>query len=323
MSFTVSFALASFGIAFCKSLSSSVFKRTSKKTSFSPASGLTAASFGIDDSQSMDLLRSYFLQVFNLSDSSWKVQMLDHLLSFESTAVPLDKLLSSAMFLLGSSLNLDPDVLAVLHFSGTPSTSPFSRSAQTSEFSVAFYTGFILIWALRVHVPSTSLVTLLPSASASPVVPQSSASPVHFSPSSTTSSNVSSTALSVAAPGPSSTSPSIDSALSLLLSQLSAQVLSLSNQVAFCNNLQSPSLLRLPLSLHLLSPRPPLSQFSSSIPWAPLVKVIPCLPLHPCLTVPSSPSLLVSPSIPFLFPLALSFAPPAPHCRLRTPTFSF
>ena len=81
MSFTVSFALASFGIVSGKSLSSSVFKRTSKKT-FSPASGLAAASsldfaavdalndFGIDDNQSMDLLGSYFLQVFNLSDST-------------------------------------------------------------------------------------------------------------------------------------------------------------------------------------------------------------------------------------------------------------
>ena len=110
MSFSVSFALASFGIAFGRSLSSSVFKQTSMKTSFSPASGLAAAislnfaavdalnDFGIDDNQSMELLGSYFLQVFNLSESSWKLHMLDRLLTFESPAVPLDKPLSSASF---------------------------------------------------------------------------------------------------------------------------------------------------------------------------------------------------------------------------------
>ena len=100
MSFSLSFALASFGIALGKSLPSSSFKRTSKKTAFSPASGLAAASaidfslidaqsnFGrISDPRSMELLGSYFLQVFNLSESSWRVHLLDRLLSFESSSV--------------------------------------------------------------------------------------------------------------------------------------------------------------------------------------------------------------------------------------------
>ena len=247
--------------------------------------------------------------------------MLDRLLAFESAAIPLDKPLSAAMCLLGSSLNLDPDVLAVLPFSDAPSTSPFSRSADTSEFSVAFYTGFILLWALRVHIPSTSLTALLPSASESPVASQSSASQVHFPPSFNTSFNVSSTTLPVADSGPFSTSPSVDSALFLLLSQLSAQVQSLSDQVA---SLQQPSVSSSPPPPALsLPPHPPLSQFSSSTPWAPIVKVIPFHALCIRLTIPSSSSLLVSPSIPSLFPLALAFAPPAPHCRPRTSTFSF
>ena len=225
------------------------------------------------------------------------------------------------MFLLGSSLHLDPDIFAVLPFSDSISVSPFSRSSDTSDFSVAFYTGFIR--ALRVHVPSASLTALLTSVSASSVVPESSATTVPFSPSSITSSNFSSTAPPVADSGPSSTSSSTESALSLLLSQLSAQVQSLSTQVA---SLQHPSIASSPpppvLSPHTLS-APASDPSSPSIPWAHLVKVIPCFLLHPCLTVPSFSNLLVSPSTPFLFPLALVFATLAPHYRPRRQTFSF
>ena len=91
MSFPLSFALASFGIALGKSLPASSFNRTSKKTACSPASGLAAASaidfsqidahsdFGISDPHSY--FGSYFLQVFNLSESSWRVHSLGCLLS--------------------------------------------------------------------------------------------------------------------------------------------------------------------------------------------------------------------------------------------------
>ena len=193
--------------------------------------------FGIDDNQSRELLGSYFLQVFNLSESSWKLHMLDRLFAFESPAVPLDKPLSSAMFLLGSSLQLDPDILAVLPFSDSMSVSPFSHSSETADFSVAFYTGFILLWALQVHVPNASIEALLPSVSASPVVPPSSATTVPFSPSSITSSTIPSTAPPLVASGTSGAVSLSESALSLF-SKLSAQVQPLSTQVA---SLQRPS----------------------------------------------------------------------------------
>ena len=77
--------------------------------------------------------------------------------------------------------------------------------------------------------------------SESPVAFQSSASQVQFSralaPSFDTSSSASSGTLLVAASGPSSASPSVDSALFLLLSQLSASVQSLTDQVT---SLQQP-----------------------------------------------------------------------------------
>ena len=77
----------------------------------------------------MELLGSYFLRVFNLSESSWRVHLLDRLLSFESPAVPLDKPLSAALFHLGASLNLDPPLpsTSTLLFSKSyPSQPPLS-----------------------------------------------------------------------------------------------------------------------------------------------------------------------------------------------------
>ena len=93
----------------------------------------------------MELLGSYFLQMFNLSDSSWKFHMLDRLLSFDSVSIPLDKPLSVVMIHLGSFLNLDPAILAALPFPDAPAASPFSRSSDTSNIFVAFNTGFIVL----------------------------------------------------------------------------------------------------------------------------------------------------------------------------------
>ena len=158
MSFSLSFALASFGIALGKSLASSYFKWTSKKTAFSPASGLAAASaidfsridaqfdFGISDPRCMEL------QVFHLSESSWRVHMLDRLLSLDSSSVPLDKPLSAPMFHLGASLSLDPALLDALPFSATPPSSAFCPSSDSADFLIAFYSGFIMLWAIPGHI---------------------------------------------------------------------------------------------------------------------------------------------------------------------------
>ena len=93
----------------------------------------------------MELLGSYFLRVFNLSESSWRVHLLDRLLSFESPGVPLDKPLSAAMFHLGASLPLDPPLLDVLPFSASPPPSAFCPSADSADFLTSFYSGFILL----------------------------------------------------------------------------------------------------------------------------------------------------------------------------------
>jgi hypothetical protein len=252
MSSSLSFALASFGIALGKSLPSSVFKRTSKKASFSPASGLAAASaidfssidalpdFGVSDPQFMDLLGSYFLRVFNLSESSWRVQLLDRLLSFDSPGVPLDLPLSAAMSQLGVYLSLDPSLLEALPFSASPPPSAFCPSADSVDFLTSFYSGFIMLWAIRVHIPNTSVETLLPS----------SRSLASSSTSSSASGSSSSSASSSGDSGPSSglslrpsvgqlPLPPADATLTTLVSQLSAQLASLSQQVAALQ--QSPS----------------------------------------------------------------------------------
>ena len=263
MSFSLSFALASFGIALGKSWPSSVFKRTSKKASFSPASGLAAASaidfssidalpdFGVSDPHSMELLGSYFLRVFNLSESSWRVQVLDRLLSFDSPGVPLDKPLSAAMFHLGASLSLDPPLLEVLPFSASPPLSAFCPSADSADFLTSFYSGFILLWAIRVHVPNTSLDALLPSSNG-PFSSSASSSSAVASASSVSSSRLHSSSSdllvspSVSLPAP--TSP--DAHLVALVSQLATQLSSLSQQVTALQ--QSPA--RFPAPVHPMGP---------------------------------------------------------------------
>ena len=161
--------------------------------------------------------------------------------------VCLNKPLSAAMFHLGASLSLDPPLLDVLPFSAAPQPSAFCLSSDSANFLITFYSGFIMLWAIRVHVLGISLDALLPSSCLS------------------SSSSASSSSL----PGPSSdllastssippASLSTDVTLATLVSQLSAQLLSLSQQVAAIQHSQSSvAPARSSVPVPVLPPRPP------------------------------------------------------------------
>ena len=239
-----------------------------------------------------------------------RVHMLDRLLSLDSSSVPLDKPLSAPMFHLGASLSLDPALLDVLSFSATPPSSAFCPSSDSADFLIAFYSGFIMLWAIRVHVPGTSLDALLPSSCMSSSSSASSSSlPV---PSSDLSAGTSSHTSPVPASSLTPVPPSPDVHLSALLSQLSAQVLSLSHQVAALQ--QSPVT---PSMTSVPAPVLPSTSSLSPHPMAPAMKVTLCLPPYPCLITLTTPIPLRVPSNPRPFPRVLVLARPVSLCHQR------
>lgn len=195
-------SLASFGILFGQALNlEPAFKKAKKNSGPTLAASLATVSsldfssidslsdFGLLSADSRTRLGDFMLKAFSLTSANGKWASQERESLFESfipsnSSVSSSKSFSVQLLRLGSELHLPPHLLSQLPFSSSPPVSLFLVAGDDNEVIIPFFAGFILLWALRVHVRDSSVDKLYPSvgvSSDSPSVPSLSSSSVSVS----------------------------------------------------------------------------------------------------------------------------------------------